>query len=63
METKKQYLAPELTIVTFRVENGFTISGGGDRKILSNQTPTNDYNDNNQQKWTNGGNLFDGWGN
>lgn len=28
MKTKKQYIAPEMTVVTFRAERGYAQSGG-----------------------------------
>lgn len=59
---KKQYLAPELTVVTFKIEQGFTASSTGYQStqmldmflIQSNE----DYNDQAQENWHDGGELF-----
>jgi hypothetical protein len=66
MKTKKQYLAPALTVVTFKVEQGYAAS-----KTFSNifdGNPLGDYNTFGQQKWMGvgeggliTGNLFESW--
>ena len=67
---KKQYIAPLLTVVSFRVEKGYAESG-----VLSTtmnlfhevELPNDYYNAQNQENWTeyndgNGSsNLFGGW--
>lgn len=59
---KKQYLAPELTVVTFKIEHGFTNSSTGyqstqmlDMFLLQSNE---DYNDQAQENWHDGGDLF-----
>lgn len=59
---KKQYLAPELTVVTFKIEQGFTVSSTGyqstqmlDMFLLQSDE---DYNDQAQENWHDGGDFF-----
>lgn len=59
---KKQYLAPELTVVTFKIEHGFINSSTGyqstqmlDMFLLQSNE---DYNDQAQENWHDGGDLF-----
>ena len=62
METKKQYLAPELTVVTFKVETGFTASGGVDEIMLINDIYLNDdYNAQSQENWSESGTFGGDW--
>ena len=35
MKTKEKYIAPELTVVTFKVEQGFNASGNGMQSLIS----------------------------
>ena len=63
MNTRKQYSAPELTTVTFRVENGFTGSNTAlfnsfrISKLLQ-ETVAPGYGDNFQQNWSSTEDLF-----
>lgn len=61
MNEKKQYVAPELTVVSFKVEMGF--SGSGTEKIsLFHYLEDNDYyNAQNQENWYEETNFFDSW--
>lgn len=65
---KKQYSAPELTVVSFRIEQGFGISDNKFHMILPGEITEggNTYNNQGQQNWaaeqTPGGNIFgDTW--
>ena len=66
---KKQYSAPELTVVSFHVERGFTLSDEAAstfHMFFLDETPTTGYNAQSQQNWaaeqTPGGNIFgDTW--
>ena len=51
---KKQYLVPELTVVSFHVERGFTISNSKFHMILPDEITEggNTYNNQGQQMWT-----------
>ena len=62
METKKQYIAPELTVVTFKVERGYATSGGSDplqalRIFADALTPGLNSS---QEVWSSEENLFGG---
>lgn len=63
METKKQYTAPKLTVVTFKTERGYASSGGFQTNILSlfclDEEPN--YNTQYQEEWTDGGDVFNVW--
>ena len=63
METKKQYTAPELTVVTFKSERGYAGSGGLQTSVLTlfcmEAEPS--YNTQYQENWTNGGDVFNAW--
>ena len=57
---KKKYIKPELTVVSFKTEQGFASSGSITFTIEQNEL----YNEQCQEKWTDGGNLFgngEGW--
>ncbi|MBP5536435.1 MAG: hypothetical protein J6X62_06540 [Bacteroidales bacterium] len=56
---KRQYIAPTLTVVTFAVEHGFAYSGIG--LAQPNPNAPEDYNDQAQENWEDGGNLFGDW--
>ena len=63
MEIKKQYIAPELTVVTFKVEQGFTASsptGFESTSLIDFFTLTQeaDYNDQAQENWHESGDFF-----
>ena len=64
METNRQYIAPTLTVVTFKVEQGFA---GSNNPTGYNSTSfldmfllqsNNDYNDQAQENWHENGDLF-----
>lgn len=77
MDTKEKYIAPALTVVSFKVERGFANSLTNDIEMnnfrlfqeLELETANRDYNANSQQNWvepTGGsgegnGDLFDRW--
>lgn len=51
---KKQYSAPELTVVSFHVERGFTLSNQAAstfHMFFQDETPTTGYNAQSQQLW------------
>ena len=54
MNNKKQYNAPAVTVVAFKVEDIFQSRG----IRLTLDEPINGFNDNNIQNWTNGESLF-----
>jgi hypothetical protein len=53
MKSKRQYIAPELTVVSFRTERGYALSGAPDRSIFdfSLFEPEEGYNSQSQQNW------------
>lgn len=53
---KKEYVAPTLTVVTFKVEQGFASSGF--RLFQDLQLFDGDYNDQAQENWTEQDNCF-----
>lgn len=61
MENKKQYIAPELTVVTFKVEQGFY--GSNQQSIISlfSILPEQNYNQQAQENWQESGNYFGNW--
>lgn len=64
MKDHKDYIAPELTVVSFSSEQGFAVSGGpqGSSFVdLFTLQDEQDYNSQAQQNWREGGNLFDSW--
>ncbi len=57
MNTKKEYVAPTLTVVTFKVEQGFTAST--EFCLFQDLLLFNDhYNEQAQEKWTVSDNDF-----
>lgn len=63
METKKQYTAPKLTVVTVKSERGYAGSGGLQTSILALfcMEAEQSYNTQYQENWTNGGEVFNAW--
>ena len=77
MDTKEKYIAPALTVVTFKVERGFALSTPNQFEMnnfvlfqeLEQEIANRDYNANSQQNWvepTGGsgegnGDFFDRW--
>ncbi len=49
METKKEYTAPELTVVSFKTERGYAASGFDAFKLISSLVGLNE---NNMEAWT-----------
>ena len=64
---KRQYIAPGLTVVTFKVEQGFNASsnstGYNPTSFLDMFTLTQEenYNAQAQENWNDGGNVFGSW--
>ncbi len=58
---KKQYLPPTITVVTFKVENGYASSGF--LKMFFMPDETDFYNASGQENWSHddGGTFGDGW--
>ena len=58
MNSKKQYTAPELTVISFKVEQGFTNSSVSSTfnffQDLSQNSANQSYNSQCQQNWSNG---------
>ena len=60
MKENKQYAAPVVKVVVFQIEQGFEGSSGDLR--LSQNDEIEDYNDQNQENWTEDNTLFGGSG-
>ena len=56
---KRKYTTPVLTVVEFKVEQGFANSGIG--LAQPNPNAPEDYNDQAQENWGDDGNLFGDW--
>ena len=68
METKKEYIAPTLTVVSFKVEHGYAASGLGlslrlfQDQILFDQDFNPSYNTQAQEMWEEEDDYFGyGW--
>ena len=59
MEQKKQYIAPTLTVVTFKAEHGY--AGSGMVSMALFQMENDAYNAYGQENWEEEGNLFGSW--
>lgn len=60
MEQTRQYIAPALTVVEFKVERGFAESSEMAKAFNLFSLSQEGYNDNGQQEWDESeGNLFD----
>lgn len=59
----KKYITPTLTVVAFKAEQGFAVSGGAETMFLDLSIfESKDYNDQAQQKWNEeDGSLFGSW--
>lgn len=58
----KEYITPTLTVVTFKAEQGFAVSGGETKFLdLSIFESKDGYNDQAQQNWNESGSLFGSW--
>ena len=60
MDTKKEYIAPKLTVVSFKMEQGYAVSGVRlfQDQILLIDDYDEKYNMHAQEKWESGGNYF-----
>ena len=58
-DTKKEYSAPALTVVTFKVEQGFATSGGPMRTLLSGFLDEDEVQS--QEEWNEVDHTSDGW--
>ena len=68
MKTKKQYTAPELTVVTFKVEQGYALSSVTKVDLFGGTGIMDQYNAFGQQHWADNGSgtgimgdLFGNW--
>ncbi|MBQ6742488.1 MAG: hypothetical protein IJR04_07915 [Bacteroidales bacterium] len=60
----KKYITPTLTVVAFKAEQGFAVSGGAETKLLDLFIfeSKEGYNDQAQQNWNEeDGSLFGSW--
>ena len=57
MKTTKQYTRPIIKVIACQVEGGY-----GSYKLAHEITDGDLFNSSNQENWTSGNNLFDGWG-
>lgn len=62
MKENKQYTAPVVKVVAFQIEIGFGGSSG-DLRLSHNDLLIHDYNNQNQENWTENNTLFgdSGW--
>ena len=64
METKKTYIAPQLTVVSFKAEQGYSHSAVSSMRLFQDASLdaiNDDYNSNNQENWheyNSGGDFF-----
>jgi hypothetical protein len=64
MNTKKKYIAPALTAVSFKVEKGFATSGFSTLQLENDIDLIQSYNEQGQENWhwhDEGENLFGSW--
>lgn len=62
MNTKKKYIAPALTAVSFKVEKGFATSGFSTLQLENDIDLMQSYNRQGQENWLDEGeNLFGSW--
>lgn len=61
MKEIKQYTAPVVKVVAFQIELGFEGSSG-DLRLSQNDQLLQDYNNQNQENWTEDNTLFGGSG-
>ena len=66
METKKNYIAPQLTVVSFKAEQGYSLSSVSTMRLFHDAELDiiNNYNEYNQENWHQGSsNIFGStWG-
>lgn len=60
MNTKKEYTAPTLTVVTFKVEQGFTASSEIHLQLF-HEDHNSDYNSQAQENWHESSNFGTDW--
>ncbi len=54
METKKTYIAPQLTVVSFKAEQGYSLSAVSSMRLFQDASLdaiNDDYNSSNQENW------------
>ena len=54
METKKTYIAPQLTVVSFKAEQGYSLSTVSSMRLFQDASLdaiNDDYNSSNQENW------------
>lgn len=61
MNTKKKYIAPALTAVSFKVEKGFATSGFSTLQLGNYFELIQSYNQQGQENWHDEGDLFGSW--
>jgi len=63
METKKTYIAPQLTVVSFKAEQGYSLSAVSSMRLFQDASLDAIYNSNNQENWHeyNSGEDFFSW--
>ncbi len=61
MNTKKKYIAPALTAVSFKVEKGFATSGFSTLQLENDIDLMQSYNQQGQENWHDEGDLFGSW--
>lgn len=61
MNTKKKYIAPALTAVSFKVEKGFATSGFSTLQLENDIDLMRSYNQQGQENWHDEGDLFGSW--
>ena len=54
METKKNYIAPQLTVVSFKAEQGYSLSSVSTMRLFHDAELDiiNNYNEYNQENWS-----------
>ena len=60
MNTKKEYIAPTLTVVTFKVEQGFAASSVFHFQLF-NEDNSDNYNSQAQENWHESSNFGTDW--
>ena len=61
MNTKKKYIAPALTAVSFKVEKGFATSGFSTLQLENDIELFESHNQQGQENWHDEGDLFGSW--
>lgn len=58
---KKQYIAPSLTVVEFKTEKGYYLSGGNETLLSVESELLSTFNPQGQELWVSDGDLFGAW--